>query len=230
MSTKLDSVVPFGRTLEEYSSFFMLSEDDFGKRILGVGDGPASFNAEASSRGAKVVSLDPLYEFGAEGVKARFEAVVDGIVAQIRATPDDWVWSFHKSPDDLRRRRELAMALFAADFDAGRREGRYVAGSLPSLPFADGAFDLVLCSHLLFLYSEQLSLDFHIASMREMLRIAPELRVFPLKTLMLEDSPHVEPALAALRREGFDAELVKVPYEFQKGGDTMLRAVRPSGA
>ncbi len=223
MSTKLDSVVPFGRTLGEYESFFMLSEGELPKRILGVGDGPASFNAELRAKGFRAISVDPLYVFGAEGVKARFEAVVDNIVSQIRATPGDWVWSYHKSPDDLRFHREEAMRLFAADFDLGRREGRYVAASLPKLPFADASFDLALCSHLLFLYSEQLSLDFHIASLREMLRVAPEVRVFPLKTLMLEDSPHVGPAMDALRKDGFAASLEKVPYEFQKGGNVMLR-------
>jgi len=44
-----------------------------------------------------------------------------------------------------------AMQEFLADYRAGGREGRYMAATLPHLPFADGAFDLALCSHLLFL-------------------------------------------------------------------------------
>ena len=45
--------------------------------------------------------------------------------------------------------------------------------------FADREFDLALCSHLLFLYSEQLTADFHLASIRELCRVAGEVRVFP---------------------------------------------------
>ena len=38
---------------------------------------------------------------------------------------------------------------------------RYPAQALPSLNFDDGWFDLTLCSHLLFLYSDQLPFEFH---------------------------------------------------------------------
>ena len=53
-------------------------------------------------------------------------------------------------------------------------------GALPDLPFDDGAFDLALSSHLLFLYSEQFDLGFHVRALEEMLRVAAEVRVFPL--------------------------------------------------
>jgi hypothetical protein len=46
MAMQLDQVVPFGRSLDEYCQMFALSEDDLARTIIGVGDGPASFNAE----------------------------------------------------------------------------------------------------------------------------------------------------------------------------------------
>jgi hypothetical protein len=45
MAMKLEKVVPFGRSLDEYLKMFALSASDLQQRILGVGDGPASFNA-----------------------------------------------------------------------------------------------------------------------------------------------------------------------------------------
>jgi hypothetical protein len=72
------------------------------------------------------------------------------------------------------------MRRFLADFPSGLREGRYRAQALPHLDFRDGAFDLTLCSHFLFTYSGQLTLDFHLASIEEMCRVAGEARVFPL--------------------------------------------------
>jgi len=97
---------------------------------------------------------------------------------------------------------------------------------LPELPFEDDEFDLSLCSHLLFLYSAQLSFDFHFASMLEMLRVAREVRVFPLLDLDLQHSAHLDPVMAELRSADFHPEIVNVPYEFQKGGGQMLRARR----
>ncbi len=34
-----------------------------------------------------------------------------------------------------------AMDTFLADFELGKQQGRYIAGELPALPFANGQFD-----------------------------------------------------------------------------------------
>jgi hypothetical protein len=94
------------------------------------------------------------------------------------------------------------------------------------LPFADAKFDLCLCSHLLFLYSEQLTLEFHIASMLDQLRVAREVRVFPLFDLECRRSAHLDPVRRALDGHGIETELARVPHEFQKGANEMLRAWR----
>ena len=70
---KLEQVVPWGRSLAEYRAMFTLSEEDLQKRILGCGDGPASFNAEMTASGKPTVtSVDPLYAFEA-GSGANFK-------------------------------------------------------------------------------------------------------------------------------------------------------------
>lgn len=60
---RLEKVVPFGRSFDEYIKMFNLSESNLKRRILGVGDGPASFNAEATKLGVNVTSIDPIYQF-----------------------------------------------------------------------------------------------------------------------------------------------------------------------
>jgi hypothetical protein len=47
----LDLIVPWGRSFDEYRQMFALTEADLGGRLVGCGDGPASFNAEATRRG-----------------------------------------------------------------------------------------------------------------------------------------------------------------------------------
>ena len=102
----LQSIVPWGRTFQEYRDMFLLDKHDLQQKILGCGDGPASF------------------------------------------------------------------------------------------------FDLALSSHFLFLYSEHLDYEFHLESILEMLRVAREVRIFPLLTLKNERSPHVERIIEEIDRLG----------------------------
>lgn len=223
---RLESVVPWGRSMDEYVRMFDLDGTALSSRIIGVGDGPASFNVEMHEAGRRVVSCDPIYVFSAAEIRSRVEATHERLIAAVREHPELFVWDVIESPEMLSRMRLAAMGRFLADYSAGLREGRYVAAGLPHLPFADHSFDLAFCSHLLFLYSDQLSREFHIDGMLEMLRIAREVRVFPLLALGSVPSPHLQPVIEEMRDRGFSAEVRRVPYEFQKGGNEMLVVTR----
>ena len=129
------------------------------------------------------------------------------------------MWDRFRDPDHLGECRLAALRRFLAGSEKGKEEGRYVTGSLPALPFADGQFSLALVSHLLFLYSEQLDLDFHTAAFAELLRVAGEARVFPLLGLDRQWSPHVGPVCEHLTRAGLVVKVVAVEYEFQRADD-----------
>jgi len=223
MVMKLEKVVPFGRSLDEYRHMFNLTDGDLNKPIIGVADGPASFNAEMSALGHSVISVDPLYIFNASDIENQFNRVVDNIIAQVKATPDDWVWTYHKSPDDLKQNRQNVMREFVQDYESGKHSGRYRVGELPELDFPNGQFQLALCSHFLFLYSEHYSREFHLSSVRELLRIAEEVRIFPLVTLMLDKSPYLQDVIDCFQAEGFEVSIEQVGYEIQKGGNEMIR-------
>jgi hypothetical protein len=223
MSVHLDEVVPFGRSLDEYIRMFNLTPCDRNQPILGIADGPASFNAEGTRLGYQITSVDPLYVFTADQIQQQFEAVVDNIITQIKNTPEDWIWTYHRSPDDLRKNRETALHRFCEDYEKGKTEHRYLVGSLPDLNHLEKTYALGLCSHFLFLYSEQLSEAFHLESIHELLRICEEVRIFPLLTLKLERSPYLEPVIQALECQGYTCEIQTVTYELQKGGNQMLR-------
>jgi hypothetical protein len=143
------------------------------------------------------------------------------------------VWGCFRDPDHLGECRLAAMRRFLADFEQGKRQGRYVTASLPTLPFRDRQFTLALVSHLLFLYSERLDLAFHVAACEELLRVADEVRVFPLLGLDRRWSPHVSPVRDHLERAGFEVGVVAVGYEFQRAeghaGNRMLRVRRGPG-
>jgi SAM-dependent methyltransferase len=223
MGFTLSEVVPWGRSFAEYVAMFQLATGDLERRVLGCGDGPASFNAELTRRGGHVVSIDPIYALGAEAIRRRIAVTYEAVMTQLKENRDDYVWTSIRSVEALGRIRTAAMETFLADYRAGGREGRYVAAELPRLPFADRVFDIALSSHLLFLYSAQLSADFHLRALTEMLRVAGEVRVFPLCTLDGTPSPHLNLVTARLEKSGFEADICRVDYEFQRGATQMLR-------
>jgi hypothetical protein len=222
----LDAVVPWGRSFDEYRSMFSLSDGDLGLRILDCGGGPASFNAEGTRHGHSIVSCDPLYQFEAAPIANRIRATYDQILEQTRLNDTEFVWTTIRSVTELGRLRLSAMSTFLDDYPAGRRAGRYVAGELPSLPFADRSFELALSSHFLFLYTEQFDEAFHGAAILEMTRVAKEVRVFPMLALGAVLSRHVKPVAGEMRRRGFHVTIEQVPYEFQRGGNRMMRICR----
>ena len=116
------------------------------------------------------------------------------------------------------------MQQFLEDLPIGIQQGRYIIGELPMLSFDTKQFDLALCSHFLFTYSDLLSQDFHLTSIQEMCRVASEVRVFPLLNNYSTDvSPLLPSVMEDLTAQGYNLEIKQVPYEFQKGGNQMLR-------
>lgn len=224
MGFTLKNVVPWGRSFAEYVAMFDLTDVDLDLRVLGCGDGPAAFNSQLTRCGGSVVSVDPIYVVDGAQIRSRIAETYEAVMAQMCRNEDDYVWRAIPSVEELGRMRMSAMDEFLADFDAGKREGRYVAGELPLLPFSSGAFDMALSSHFLFLYSNHLSAEFHLQALEEMLRVAREVRVFPLVTLGGTLSPHLPLVSDHLAGLGFTVTTRRVPYEFQRGANEMLVA------
>ena len=223
MAYTYDSAAPWGRSFDEYVQMFRLSDADLGLKILGCADGPAAFNARMAEQGHAIVSCDPLYQFSKAQIQTRIDETYDNIISQTYLNLDRFVWTSIPSVDALGRKRRAAMDVFLADYDQGRNDGRYVPAELPALPFPPRTFDLALCSHFLFLYSPILSLEFHQRAVAAMCEAAGEVRIFPLLTYNSELSQHVEPIMASVQGTGRRASIERIPYEFQRGGNEMLR-------
>ena len=221
MSFTLEKVVPWGRCFDEYVSMFSLSADDLNKYILGCADGPSSFNSELTRRRGRIISIDPIYKFTASEIKKRIEKTYSQVIEQTKSNKNEFIWRNINSVEELGRIRMDAMNRFLEDYQ--NRDGRYLSEELPSLTFNDSEFDLALCSHSLFLYSEQFTAEFHIQSLKELCRVALEVRVFPLLELGAKKSRHLDHVITDLNESGYDCIIEKVPYEFQRGGNEMLK-------
>jgi len=225
MPVTLDRIIIWGRPFGEYVEMFALSEEDLEKRFLDCASGPASFNASLAMRGGRITSLDPIYCLSSDEITGRINDAYNMLIGQLKENMGDFsMGQYHNSADEYCQVHINAMKEFLYDYNEGLRECRYIHGSLPELPFKDNEFDIALVGNLLFVYSQQLSEEFHIQSIMELCRVSPEVRIYPLMEVGIrKPSRYLDSVLDKLSREGYRAKKVKIQYEFKKGANEMLQ-------
>ncbi|CAM2980575.1 class I SAM-dependent methyltransferase [Rariglobus hedericola] len=232
-SFELSSVAFFGRSLAEYAKFFPLDVAALrGRAVLDVAAGPSAFTAEATRCGIRATAVDPLYGCSPETLSAHVRLDYARTLRQMRAKPEIFRLKSFASLDEAERERRTAAEIFLADYEAGFLDNRYVGGALPRLPFADGAFDVVLCAHLLFIYERLFDYAFHLAACRELVRVSrDEVRIHPVCGPDGKPYRELGRLRADLAREGIASSVVSVDYEFFRGSDTtlVLRRVARNG-
>jgi hypothetical protein len=208
------------RSYLEYEAMFDLSE--LPASVLDCSAGGSGFAAEAAARGVDAVAVDPAYELPAAELTDVVRRSVPAAAGIVDEHADQFVWHWYGSPERKHELRVEAADRFLTDL--AESPERYVAASLPELPFEDGRFDLVLCSHLLFTWADHFGRDWHLNALRELIRVSRvEVRVFPL---VLQGAgqpvPFLPGLLERLAEDGVRSEVRKVPYEFQLGANEML--------
>ncbi|WEK53156.1 MAG: class I SAM-dependent methyltransferase [Candidatus Cohnella colombiensis] len=205
------------RSYEEYEAMFSLKEVDWSNQIvLDVAGGASSFTAQVIAKGARANAVDPFFAGLTEHVIEAARREIDVSSGKIAANADAYDWSFYGSPERHRSIRLQSLERFAEDFRQDLARERYVAASLPHLPFADNQFSFIVCSHFLFLYADQFGEEFHENALRELLRVlAPggQLRIYPLVTLKWEYCEFIPNLIERL--EGiakFDFFPTKLPF------------------
>ena len=214
----------FGRTLDEYCRFFALEPYKLrGRAVLDVAAGPSSFTAEAVARGIDAVAVDPQYDRAPEELSVQVRQDYQRMFAQMRAKPHLFRLKTFSSFAAAETDRRTAAQRFLTDYETNDRHGRYIRAALPLLPFLDGAFDLVLCAHLLFIYAQRFDFEWHVDACAELARVSSgEVRIHPV--CGADGRPYAE--LDRLRSElgvrGVRSEIVPVNYEFFAGSTSML--------
>jgi hypothetical protein len=225
----LGDIIVSSRPYDEYVAMFGLTDGDIlAGPLLDCPGGAGPFAAAVRARGGSAVSADPAYALPPEALVARARAGLDHGIRYLRENPASYVWTFFSSVPDLRRRRAAALEEFARDF--GGADERYVAASLPRLPFGGGDFRLALSGYFLFAYPDHLDEDAHEAALRELLRVArEEVRVFPLIDTAYIRHPAIDGLRRRLAAQGVESEVRRVDYEFQRGGNEVLILRKPAG-
>jgi hypothetical protein len=211
-------VLVTSRSYVEYEAMFDLTE--LPDSVLDCCAGGASFTAEAAERGVDAIAVDPAYELPAAELVDTVRRSLPATAGIVDEHAGSFVWHWYGSPERKDELRIEAADRFLQDVSIAPQ--RYVPGSLPKLPFEDGRFELVLCSHLLFTWADKYDRDWHLASLRELVRVSrSEVRIFPLVQQGAGEPIDYLPDLLA-ELDGVTARIRKVPYEFQLGADEML--------
>ncbi|WPP39700.1 SAM-dependent methyltransferase [Paenibacillus hunanensis] len=220
---ELSRIVFIGRTFDEYLSMFDLTKQDLiGRRILDCPAGACSFTAVANTLGAQVTATDIAYYHPFAQLAEKGLADIEHTMLHMEKVQSNYVWDYFQSVADLKKHRSQALADCAHDMQ--QFPERYIAATLPRLPFEENAFDLTLSAHFLFMYSDRLDYEFHLQTVQELLRVTrQEIRIFPLVDLSCRRYQHLDQLIEYIENAGYQTEEVTVSYEFQKGANTMLR-------
>lgn len=219
---ELERIIFIGRTYEEYMQMFDLELQELaGKSILDCPAGACSFTAIGSAKGLHITACDIAYDHSTDGLEYKGRLDTEHAMETMERAKDIFLWDFYENVQGLGKHRHQALH----DCVKNMRENpdRYIAATLPMLPFEDKQFDLVLSAHFLFMYGDRLDYTFHRDTIRELLRVTSgELRIFPLVDLTGSRYEHLDQLVAELQAEGLQIEERRVPYEFLRNANSML--------
>jgi SAM-dependent methyltransferase len=218
------------RSYEEYVSMFDLDGLQLqGKRVLDVSGGASSFTAEAALRGILTEASDPLYVMSPKEIGVHGMEEIKLSSSKLAGLQHLYNWDYYVSIERHQAGRERSLGLFLENYSSTDSRARYHTGSLPELPFKEGTFSLVLCSHFLFLYEEQFDYAFHLAALKELLRICKkggEARIYPLLNFRTEPYGRLDELLRALEEEGADVQLLDSKLPFLPNSKQFLQIIK----
>jgi len=219
----LERIVFIGRTFEEYLDMFSLSEEELqGKKILDCPAGACSFTAIGNKIGLDVTACDIAYYHSGEDLKNKGLKDIEHAMEHMQKAQNNYKWDYFNDIEGLRKHRLSALQACANDMRESNE--RYIPVTLPSLPFKNAEFDILLSAHFLFMYADRLDYQFHIEALNELLRVTKEeVRIFPLIDLEGKRYEHLDKLISYLADNGCTVEEVNVPYEFQTNANSMLK-------
>lgn len=224
-ATNLKNKIWFlGRGFAEYLLMFDLNLENLKNcRILDCNAGASSFCCHMNHQGFDVVAADILYGQNPQIMERISENDFRTLMDAHHDLEDKVDWNFFKNQEEMIQYRIKTYQNFSKDYKKEETE-HYVNAELPHLPFLDNSFHLVLSSHLLFLYDDRLDYQFHLDSIKEMLRVSSqEVRIYPLVKLrgQGEHSDYVNQIINDLSTE-YRVRIQKVNYQFRKGANEMM--------
>ncbi|KTD78344.1 hypothetical protein [Legionella waltersii] len=216
-------LVLWGHRAEDYLEMFDLSQAEIESGILEYGCGPSAVNSQLTKMKKQIVSCDPLFVLDKDTLSSKAKMIFANMADEIKQHQDQFDFSSSGGFEKLLDKRQRGMQDFFADFSNGKKEGRYLGINDYHLPFADFTFEFALSPHYFFADLDEQTVDFHLIVIRELARIAKEVRLFPLVDREGKMSDFLGPVLLGLQQENYGVEVREVSFHLHKSGNAMLR-------
>ncbi|MCR8660076.1 class I SAM-dependent methyltransferase [Paenibacillus endoradicis] len=218
------------RSFEEYQSMFMLDKATLAKgKILDIAAGASSFTAECIHRGYDAMACDPLYKLNSEQIYEFGQQQLLIASEKLSSKKEAFVWNYYhdiQQHDDI---REHSLDKFIESYKNDMDREVYVNAMLPNLPFQDDMFSCVICNHFLFLYQEQFDYSFHLAAIKEMIRVTKKggiILLYPLVGFKDELYPHLDNLQQELSQMCVNVSIRTTEFRFLPSADGMLAILK----
>lgn len=216
--------VLWGHHFSEYQAMFDIPASLSSHKILEIACGPTAVNYELTQNHIQTISCDPWFESDAKKVQKHFLENFDLQIQNIHRHPDRFDVNRYGGLDRLIQKRQEGMQLFFDDYSKGFQEHRYQGLNFKkTLPFENSSFDLALCANYLFTDLVEQNVDFHVAAIKEMARVAYDVRIYPLTNYKAQPSEILGPVLLALQLLGYQVSVQDVSFRFVPESKAMLR-------
>ena len=215
--------VLWGQHVDEYQRMFSLTDSDFDSQLLEYCSGVTAVNAELHARHQSMISCDPWFSLDKDMLLKKVTANFEASICEVKAARSRYNFIDDEHFEGLIERRREGIAQCLADYEKGREEKRYLPMNNDLLPFEDFSFDLALSSYFFFAGTESQDEAFHLQRIRELTRVAKEVRIFPLIDREGQPSHLLGPVLLGLQQSNYGVEIREVNDHLQKGSHAMLR-------
>jgi hypothetical protein len=208
---KIQALSWIGFTLNDYIQMFDLTDSDLTRKILDYNAGCASFTQELALNNPGVMACDNLYQHSPAVLWDKLNHLAMNSNA-IKAL---------LTPAFINERAQHIPQMMAHYAKVGSTH--YLNSKIENLIFPDEAFHLALSAYALFTVTDHLSETYHINAILELLRVANEVRIFPLTNLQGKVSPYIGTILSGLQQQGLDTEIKTRQFQPHIPAQAMLR-------
>lgn len=206
------------RSYQEYKEMFMLKEGFLSNgKILDIASGASSFTAELNQQGNDAIAVDPLYTLTSEEIYDLGKKEIKIASQKLSKNENLFIWNNYKSLKHHDEIREYSLNKFIESYREDHNKEKYIASTLPFLPFDNDTFSLVFCNHFLFLYQEQFDYKFHLDAIIEMLRITQKgglILIYPLVDFKNETYLHLDKLIDEINEIGINAKINETKFRF----------------
>lgn len=231
MDLSINEICGLGYSVDDYKKMFDLSDDDLNRNILDYRSGANVFCQEIYNQNKSEASIikacDPIYQMNITDLKKLAKASIDKLNQEYKANKSKFTLNTADFEKFIEQRINN-INIFFSEFEVNKNNNLYTLDSLPSLSFEDEKFDLALVNYYFFSYSEILGLDYIVAGLKELIRVANEVRIFPLVNHSGEYSDAVPMVLGKLQENDLGAEIKEVEFGLWQSENAMMKVWSPA--